>query len=98
MLPLAGGGQGATVSRWTDISQSLMFSADSFNSFLERKDMLRIVFGNFRYRIFGVFAMLSTQEQARQLLARTRQQQQHRRANMLGRSTHEVLPSETPQA
>lgn len=42
--------------------------------------------------------MLSTQEQARQLLARNRQQQQHRRANMLGRSTHEVLPSETPQA
>lgn len=41
--------------------------------------------------------MFSTQEQARQLLARTRQQQQNRRANMLGRSTREVLPPETPQ-
>ncbi|OKH47161.1 hypothetical protein NIES30_14395 [Phormidium tenue NIES-30] len=97
MLPLAGGA-GATVCRWADFFQSLMFSVASLDSFLKRKDMLGIVFGNFRYRIFGVFAMLSTQEQARQLLARTRQQQQHRRANMLGRSTHEVLPSETPQA
>lgn len=42
--------------------------------------------------------MLNAQEQARQLLARNRQQQQHRRANMLGRSTHEVLPNETSQA
>ncbi|MFQ4135012.1 hypothetical protein PGN35_001710 [Nodosilinea sp. PGN35] len=41
--------------------------------------------------------MLSTQEQARQLLARNRQQQQHRRANMLGRSSREVLPPESSQ-
>lgn len=38
--------------------------------------------------------MKSTQEQARQLQARSRQQRQHRRANMLERSTREVLPSE----
>ncbi len=38
--------------------------------------------------------MFSTQEQARQLQARNRQQRQHRRANMLERSTREVLPSE----
>lgn len=42
--------------------------------------------------------MFSTQEQARQRLARTRQQQQNRRANLLGRSASEVLPPETPQA
>jgi hypothetical protein len=39
--------------------------------------------------------MFSTQEQARRLLVRTRQQQQNRRASMLERSVKEVLPPET---
>lgn len=39
--------------------------------------------------------MTSTQDQARRLLVRNRQQQQNRRATMLGRSTEEVLPPET---
>ncbi|WP_255523374.1 hypothetical protein [Nodosilinea sp. LEGE 06152] len=38
--------------------------------------------------------MNSTQDQARRLLVRNRQQQQNRRAAMLGRSTEEVLPPE----
>ncbi|HSM84462.1 MAG TPA: hypothetical protein VLS96_22435 [Nodosilinea sp.] len=41
--------------------------------------------------------MFSTQEQARQLLARTRQQRQNRRATMLERSSREVLPTDSPQ-
>jgi hypothetical protein len=38
--------------------------------------------------------MFSTQDQARRLIVRTRQQQQNRRATMLERSTREVLPPE----
>ncbi|WP_263970610.1 hypothetical protein [Leptolyngbya sp. KIOST-1] len=39
--------------------------------------------------------MTSTQDRARRLLVRNRQQQQNRRATMLERSTKEVLPPET---
>ncbi|MGB3312128.1 MAG: hypothetical protein WBG32_08115 [Nodosilinea sp.] len=42
--------------------------------------------------------MASTQDQARRLLVRNRQQQQHRRANMLERSSREVHPSDNYQA
>ncbi|MFZ4674419.1 MAG: hypothetical protein ACOYM4_01765 [Nodosilinea sp.] len=41
--------------------------------------------------------MFSTQDQARRLLVRHRQQQQNRRATMLERSTQEVLPPEGQQ-
>jgi hypothetical protein len=36
---------------------------------------------------------MTTQDRARQLLVRQRQQNQNRRANMLGRSTHEISRS-----
>ncbi|MEO1068019.1 MAG: hypothetical protein AAFW95_02720 [Cyanobacteria bacterium J06638_6] len=38
--------------------------------------------------------MNSTQDQARRLLVRTRQQQQNRRAKMLERSVREVSPAD----
>ena len=41
--------------------------------------------------------MFSTQDQARRLAARQRQQQQNRRASMLERSTRETLPPEAQQ-
>lgn len=56
-----------------------------------------MVFGNFRYRIFGELLMISTQDQARCLLVRNRQQQQNRRATMLGRLAKEVLPPDAQQ-
>jgi hypothetical protein len=37
--------------------------------------------------------MESAQERARRLLARTRQRQDNRRANLLQRSTREILPT-----
>ncbi|WP_277882481.1 hypothetical protein [Pseudanabaena sp. FACHB-2040] len=37
---------------------------------------------------------MTTQDRARQLIARQRQQSQNRRAAMLGRSTHEISRSE----
>ncbi|MGB3202356.1 MAG: hypothetical protein WBA99_15735 [Nodosilinea sp.] len=42
--------------------------------------------------------MTSTQDQARRLLVRNRQQQQNRRATMLERSNREVLPPDNYQA
>ncbi|MGF1520483.1 MAG: hypothetical protein ACFCVB_22185 [Nodosilinea sp.] len=41
--------------------------------------------------------MLKTQDQARRLVARQRQQQHNRRASMLERSAKEVLPPEAQQ-